>query len=123
MHAAAPCPVPVKEQIIEWWGPIVHEYYSATEGIGLRPSPREDWLAHKGSVGRVHRLDDPHLSTTTAAEVPVGEVGVVWFEHPVQGLQFEYHNDPDKTAGQPTTSGAGDPRRHRPASTRTATST
>ena len=52
LHAAAPCPVPVKEQIIEWWGPIVHEYYSSTEAIGVTIISSEEWLAHKGSVGR-----------------------------------------------------------------------
>ncbi len=98
LHAAAPCPVPVKEQIIEWWGPIVHEYYSSTEAIGATAISAEDWLTHKGSVGRstgstIHICDDD------GADLPVGEVGVVWFEHPVQGLQFEYHNDPAKTAG------------------------
>jgi long-chain acyl-CoA synthetase len=98
LHAAAPCPVPVKEQIIEWWGPIVHEYYSSTEAIGATAISAEDWLTHKGSVGRstgstIHICDDE------GADVAVGEVGVVWFERPVQGLQFEYHNDREKTAG------------------------
>jgi acyl-coenzyme A synthetase/AMP-(fatty) acid ligase len=96
LHAAAPCPVPVKEKIIEWWGPIVSEYYSSTEAIGATLITSEEWLEHKGSVGRtmgsvVHILDDD------GNDLPVGEVGVVWFESPVQGLAFEYHNDPAKT--------------------------
>ena len=54
VHAAAPCPVPVKEQMIEWWGPIIHEYYGATEGLGFTACNSEEWLAHKGSVGQGH---------------------------------------------------------------------
>ena len=97
LHAAAPCPVPVKEKMIEWWGPIVSEYYSSTEAIGATAITSEEWLAHKGSVGRpmgsvVHICDDE------GDDVPVGEIGVVWFETPVQGLAFEYHKDPAKTA-------------------------
>lgn len=97
LHAAAPCPVPVKEQMIAWWGPILTEYYSSTEALGATVITSADWLAHKGSVGRpigttVHVCDDD------GDDLPVGEVGVVWFERPVQGLQFEYHKDPDRTA-------------------------
>ncbi len=63
VHAAAPCPVQVKEQMIEWWGPIIHEYYGATEGLGFTACNSEEWLAHRGTVGRVllgdlHILDD-----------------------------------------------------------------
>ena len=63
VHAAAPCPVPVKEEMIDWWGPIIHEYYGATEGIGFTACDSEEWLAHPGTVGRVvmgdlHILDD-----------------------------------------------------------------
>ncbi len=98
LHAAAPCPVPVKEQIIEWWGPIVSEYYSSTEAVGATAISSEEWLAHRGSVGRsmgstIHICDDD------GSDLPVGEIGVVWFESPVQGLQFEYHKDPTKTRG------------------------
>jgi acyl-CoA synthetase (AMP-forming)/AMP-acid ligase II len=97
LHAAAPCPVPVKEKMIEWWGPIISEYYSSTEAIGATMISAAEWLEHKGSVGRpwgaaVHICDDD------GNDLPVGEVGVVWFESPVQGLAFEYHNDPAKTA-------------------------
>jgi long-chain acyl-CoA synthetase len=96
IHAAAPCPVPIKKQMIEWWGPIICEYYSATEGIGATMIDSHEWLEHKGSVGRsmlsaVHVLDDE------GNELPPGEPGVIWFE-PHGGLSFEYHNDPDKTA-------------------------
>ena len=60
IHAAAPCPVPVKEQMIEWFGPILLEYYAASEGNGGTFITSEDWLAHKGSVGRGGAQRDPH---------------------------------------------------------------
>ncbi len=96
IHAAAPCPVPVKEQMIEWWGPILFEYYSATEGIGATVITSEEWLAHKGSVGRplastVHILDDE------GREVGIGEAGRIFFESP-SVTPFAYYKDPDKTA-------------------------
>ncbi|GMU77374.1 MAG: acyl-CoA synthetase [Acidimicrobiia bacterium] len=97
VHAAAPCPVPVKQQMIEWWGPIVFEYYGATEGGGATMITAEEWLAHPGSVGRpmnavVHILDE------LGHEVPTGETGVVWFEPGATTLRFEYYKDPEKTA-------------------------
>jgi acyl-CoA synthetase (AMP-forming)/AMP-acid ligase II len=94
IHAAAPCPVPIKEQMIEWLGPIVHEYYAGTEANGLVHCTAEEWLAHRGTVGKpivgtVHILDDE------GEEVPAGTDGTVYFESPTT---FEYHNDPRKTA-------------------------
>jgi acyl-CoA synthetase (AMP-forming)/AMP-acid ligase II len=94
IHAAAPCPVPVKEAMIGWWGPIIHEYYAGSEGNGFCAINSEDWLAHRGSVGRpltakVHILDDAF------EEVPTGEAGAIFFE---SGATFEYHNAPEKTA-------------------------
>jgi long-chain acyl-CoA synthetase len=96
IHAAAPCPVPVKEQMIEWWGPIIYEYYSATEGLGATAVTSPEWLAHKGSVGRplnctVHILDEE------GRELPVGEAGRIFFES-TSATPFSYHNDPEKTA-------------------------
>ena len=93
IHAAAPCPVPVKQQIIEWFGPVVHEYYAGTEGNGFVYCNSEQWLAHPGTVGfplncTLHICDDE------GQELPVGESGTVFFEG---GATFEYHNDPDKT--------------------------
>ncbi len=93
IHAAAPCPIAVKEQMIDWWGPVLHEYYAGTEGNGFTAINSEEWLAHKGSVGRplvgtVHILDED------GKELPVGEEGSIYFEG---GGQFEYHNDPEKT--------------------------
>jgi long-chain acyl-CoA synthetase len=96
IHAAAPCPVAVKEQMIAWWGPILFEYYSSTEGVGATTIDSADWLAHKGSVGRalsgtIHILDDD------GAELPLGESGRVFFE-PVTTVPVAYHKDPAKTA-------------------------
>jgi long-chain acyl-CoA synthetase len=94
IHAAAPCPVPVKEQMIEWWGPVIHEYYAGTEGNGFVYCNSEDWLAHKGSVGRP-LLGEAHIVGEDGTEVPVGEEGTIYFGG---GSEFEYHNDPEKTA-------------------------
>jgi acyl-CoA synthetase (AMP-forming)/AMP-acid ligase II len=94
IHAAAPCPVAVKEQMIDWWGPIIHEYYAGTEGNGLVYCNSEDWLAHKGTVGRA-LLGKVHIVDEEGNELPPGEEGTIYFESDVQ---FEYHNDPEKTA-------------------------
>jgi acyl-CoA synthetase (AMP-forming)/AMP-acid ligase II len=80
--------------MIEWWGPIIHEYYAGTEANGFVYTNSDDWLAHKGTVGRalsgvVHIVDDE------GNEVAVGEEGTVYFE---SDAEFEYHNDPEKTA-------------------------
>ena len=94
VHAAAPCPVDVKHQMLEWWGPIIHEYYAGSEATGACLIGPQDWLAHPGSVGRpltgaVHICDDD------GNELPPGEAGRIWFE---TEMVFEYHNDPAKTA-------------------------
>ena len=94
IHAAAPCPVPVKEQMIAWWGPIVFEYYGATEGLGFTACTSEEWLAHKGSVGRV-MLGDLHILDEEMRPSPKGTPGTVWFK---TATPFEYFNDPQKTA-------------------------
>ena len=93
IHAAAPCPVPVKQQMIEWWGPILFEYYGGTEGNGLCAINSEDWLTHKGSVGRPI-MGEVHIVGDDGNEQPAGEPGTVYF---ASGTRFEYHNDPDKT--------------------------
>jgi long-chain acyl-CoA synthetase len=95
VHAAAPCPIPVKEQMIAWWGPILHEYYAGTEGNGFTAINSEEWLAHKGSVGRA-LLGEIHIVDDDGNELPPGEVGTIYF---AGGATFEYHNDPQKTAG------------------------
>jgi acyl-CoA synthetase (AMP-forming)/AMP-acid ligase II len=92
-HTAAPCPVALKRQMIEWWGPIIDEYYSGTEDIGATFISAREWLEHPGSVGRP--LVRCHIVGPDGAECPPGEAGVVYFEG---GRSFDYHNDPDKTA-------------------------
>ena len=93
VHAAAPCPVDVKERMIEWWGPVIHEYYAGTEGNGFCWANSEDWLAHKGTVGKP-LVGTLHIVGEDGQEVPVGETGTVYFE---SEAQFSYHNDPEKT--------------------------
>ena len=93
IHAAAPCPAAVKDDIIKWWGPIVHEYYGATEGLGFTACNSEEWLAHRGTVGRV-LLGDLHILDENMQACPVGTPGTVWFK---TATPFEYFNDPAKT--------------------------
>jgi long-chain acyl-CoA synthetase len=94
-HAAAPCPVEVKRQVIEWLGPIVWEYYAGSENVGSTMVGPDEWLAHPGTVG-MPRLTTVHICDDDHNELPIGEVGNIWFETP--GAGFEYHGDPDKTA-------------------------
>jgi acyl-CoA synthetase (AMP-forming)/AMP-acid ligase II len=75
-HAAAPCPIEVKERMIEWWGPVLHEYYAGTEGNGITYCGSEDWLAHKGTVGRPV-VGEVHIVDDDGNEVPVGDVGTI----------------------------------------------
>ncbi|HYF58167.1 MAG TPA: AMP-binding protein, partial [Burkholderiaceae bacterium] len=93
IHAAAPCPVQVKEQMIEWWGPIIHEYYGATEGLGFTACDTAEWLAHRGTVGRV-LLGDLHILGEDMKPVPKGTPGEIWFK---TATPFEYFNDPERT--------------------------
>ena len=93
VHAAAPCPIPVKEQMIEWWGPVIHEYYAGTEGNGFCYCNSEQWLAHKGTVGTAV-TGVLHIVGDDGEELPAGEPGTIYFESPVE---FTYHNDPEKT--------------------------
>ncbi|TDC87063.1 acyl-CoA synthetase [Actinomadura sp. 7K507] len=95
VHAAAPCPVEVKRRIIEWLGPVVHEYYSGSEGNCFFLIDSKDWLAHPGSVGRP-AFGTTHILDDHGRELPAGEVGTVWFEGT---SAFRYHNDPAKTDG------------------------
>src|SRR5215211_1980759 len=93
IHAAAPCPAMVKDDIIKWWGPIIHEYYGATEGLGFTACNSEEWLAHRGTVGRV-LLGDLHILDENMQPCPKGTPGTVWFK---TASPFEYFNDPAKT--------------------------
>jgi long-chain acyl-CoA synthetase len=96
LHAAAPCSVETKRKMIDWWGPIIDEYYAATEGTGATYISSPDWLAHPGSVGR-SMLGPIHILDEDGAEQPPGEVGTVWFEPPPNRPGFEYHKDEAKT--------------------------
>ena len=93
VHAAAPCPAAVKDDMIKWWGPIIQEYYGATEGLGFTACNSEEWLAHRGSVGRV-LLGDLHILDENMKPCPIGTPGTVWFK---TATPFEYFNDPNKT--------------------------
>jgi fatty-acyl-CoA synthase len=92
MHGAAPCPVSVKQQMLDWWGPIIHEYYAGTEDIGSTYIGPRDWLAHPGSVGQP--ASECHIVGPDGTELPLGEPGLVYF---AGGRPFSYHNDAAKT--------------------------
>ena len=93
LHAAAPCPVPIKREMIEWWGPIINEYYAGSEGIGMTLIKAEDWLTHPGSVGKaIHGT--LHVCGPDGEELPPGQDGLLFFEN---ANIPTYHNDPDKT--------------------------
>jgi len=93
VHAAAPCPVPIKQGMIDWWGPIIAEYYGCTEAIGATITDTAAWLAHPGTVGRAF-LGQVHIVGDDGKEVLVGQEGLVYFAN---GPKFSYHNDPEKT--------------------------
>ena len=95
VHAAAPCPVEVKQQVMRWLGPIVHEYYASTEANGATYVGPEDWLAHPGTVGRA-LLGTPRICGPGGEVLGPGEVGTVYFER--DAMPFSYHGDPEKTA-------------------------
>ncbi|MBK7516900.1 MAG: acyl-CoA synthetase [Rubrivivax sp.] len=94
VHAAAPCPVEVKQGMLDWWGPIIHEYYAGTENNGFCSITPHEWLQHKGSVGRAAQ-GVLHICDESGQELPAGETGLVYFS---DGPEFEYHNDPVRTA-------------------------
>jgi long-chain acyl-CoA synthetase len=94
VHGAAPCPVQVKEQMIDWWGPIILEYYSATEAMGFAACDSEQWLSHRGTVGRIV-LGELQVLDENMRPAPKGEPGTLWFK---AGTEFSYFNDPVKTA-------------------------
>jgi fatty-acyl-CoA synthase len=95
IHAAAPCPVAVKEAMLDWWGDIIHEYYGATEANGLTFIDSAQWRAHPGSVGRAG-VGVIRICDDDGTELGVGEDGTVYFER--EFVPFVYHNDPVKTA-------------------------
>jgi long-chain acyl-CoA synthetase len=102
IHAAAPCPVLVKEQMIDWWGPIIFEYYGATEGLCLVACDTAEWLAHRGTVGRV-LAGELHVLDEEMRPVPTGTPGTLWFR---PASPFEYFKDPVETAEARSPDGA-----------------
>jgi acyl-CoA synthetase (AMP-forming)/AMP-acid ligase II len=94
IHAAAPCPVEVKDAMLDWLGPIVTEFYSGSEGIGFCMISSAEWRAHRGSVGRP-ALGIPHILDEAGQELTTGQVGEIWFETPAS---FVYHGDPERTS-------------------------
>jgi long-chain acyl-CoA synthetase len=94
VHAAAPCPPQVKEAMIDWWGPIIFEYYGATEGMGFTACGTAEWQAHRGTVGRV-LAGELHVLDEEMKPTPKGEPGTLWFK---MASPFEYFQDPQKTA-------------------------
>jgi len=95
IHAAAPCPIETKERMIAWWGPVIVEYYAASESIGATLIDSAQWLTHKGSVGRA-MIGQVHIVDEEGLELPSGEIGSIYFS----GAQatFEYYREPEKTA-------------------------
>jgi long-chain acyl-CoA synthetase len=102
IHAAAPCPVPVKEEMIAWWGPIIYEYYGATEGHCYVACDSAEWRTHRGTVGRV-LLGELHVLDEEMRPLPVGTPGMLWFK---TASPFEYFKDPVKTAEARSADGA-----------------
>jgi len=102
IHAAAPCPIEVKERMIEWWGPILLEYYGMTEAIGFSACDSAEWLAHRGTVGKV-LFGEISVLDDRGERCRTGEPGAVWFK---TDAKFEYFNDPAKTAESRSADGA-----------------
>jgi long-chain acyl-CoA synthetase len=96
VHGAAPCPVPVKQGVLDWWGPIVVEYYAATEGAGTVVRP-DEWLKRPGTVGKPEAPDHVRILDADGNRVPAGEVGTVYLHAPEQA-RFDYFKDTAKTA-------------------------
>lgn len=95
IHAAAPCPVPVKRAMIDWWGPVIDEYYAGTEGNGFAAIKAAQWLERAGSVGRNMGEATLHICDEVGNELPPRSEGTVYFQGP---RPFEYHNDAERTA-------------------------
>ena len=94
IHAAAPCPVELKRQIIDWWGPIVHEFYAASEAVGFTAIDTAQWLQRPGSVGRAV-MGEIHIVDDSGEEAPTGDIGQIYFGG---APEIAYHRDPGKTA-------------------------
>jgi long-chain acyl-CoA synthetase len=95
IHAAAPCPVPIKQAMLDWWGPCIYEYYAATEGGGTLVTPQE-WLDKPGTVGKAWPLSEVIVVDDNGELCPVGVPGTVYMKG--AGGDFDYKGDPEKTA-------------------------
>jgi long-chain acyl-CoA synthetase len=96
IHAAAPCPVDVKRRMLEWWGPVIYEYYAASEGGGTLVTP-EEWLRYPGTVGRAWVGSEIRILDDDGKPRPTNEPGTVYMALG-QSMDFEYHKDAKKTA-------------------------
>jgi long-chain acyl-CoA synthetase len=98
-HTGAPCPPAVKRGMIDWWGPVIYEYYGASEGVGAgtKVSPQE-WLERPGTVGKPLPTCELLVLDDDGNKVAVGKVGQIWFRN-LLGADFEYAGDPEKTKG------------------------
>lgn len=105
MHGAAPCPPWIKRSMIEWWGPLVTEYYGGTEGGFISVIEAEEWLDRPTSVGRPLPVIELGVHDVDGAPLGIGQVGEIWFRN-LLGSDFEYHNAPDKTASSHRLDGA-----------------
>ena len=94
IHSAAPCPVDVKRRMLEWWGPVIYEYYAATEGGGTLVTP-EEWLAKPGTVGKPWPISEVRVAGDDDTVLSAGEIGTVWMR--MGDYSFEYHGDAEKT--------------------------
>jgi fatty-acyl-CoA synthase len=94
IHAAAPCPVEVKQKMIDWWGPVLVEYYAGTEGNGMTVVDSGTWLTKPGTVGRAVS-GTVRICADDGTELPLSQTGTVYFEN--EQIPFAYHNDPGKT--------------------------
>jgi len=93
IHAAAPCPIKIKKMMIDWWGPIIHEFYAGSEGNGFIACNSQEWLEHEGTVGKPI-VGIPHICNDEGKELDIGEEGTIWFEG---DSDFSYHKDQEKT--------------------------
>jgi long-chain acyl-CoA synthetase len=93
VHSAAPCPVSVKTQMLDWWGPVIDEFYAGSEGGGITYVTAEEWRAHPGSVGR-QTMAEIHICDDEGNELPAGQAGVIWWSGSVP---INYYNDPEKS--------------------------
>lgn len=95
IHSAAPCPIPVKQQMLQWWGPVIYEYYGATEGGGTLATP-QDWLKKPGTVGKPWPISKVKIFDDDGNELGPRQIGTVYMY--MDGIKFEYHGDKSKTS-------------------------